>query len=48
MSLKYKRDICVKFDVPCLFLSERVVYFLPLFISSIKNHNKEFPLRKVK
>ena len=43
-SLKYKRDIHMKFDVPLPFLSENVVYFLHLFIA---NH-KECPLRKVK
>ena len=31
----------MKFHVPWLFLSESVVYFLPLFISFIENHNKD-------
>ena len=30
MSMKYERDIPVKFDVPWLFLSESDVYFLRL------------------
>ena len=38
----------MKFDVPWLFLSENVIYFLPLLISSFEDHNKECPLRKVK
>ena len=28
-SMKYKRDVLRKFDVPWLFLSESVIYFLP-------------------
>ena len=47
MSMKYKQDIQMKFNFPCIFLSENVVYFLPLFISFFKDHNKECPLRKV-
>ena len=48
MSMKYKRDIHLKFDVPWLFLLETVVYFLPLFNSFIEDRNKECPLRKVR
>ena len=48
MSMKYKRDIHMKFDVPWLFLSESMVYVLPLFISFFKYHNKECPQRKGK
>ena len=40
-SMKYKRDVLRKFDVPWLFLSESVIYFLPLFISFFKDHNKD-------
>ena len=39
MSKKYKWDIHIKFDVPWLFLSESVVYSLPLFISFFEDHN---------
>ena len=38
----------MKFDAPWLFLSESVIYFLPLFISFFEDHNKEYPLKKVK
>ena len=48
MSLKYNRDIQMKFNVPRLFLSENMVYFVPLFIGFIENLNKECPLIKVK
>ena len=47
MSMKYERDIPMKFDVPWLFLSESEVYFFTL-MSFFKDHNKECPLRKVK
>ena len=46
--MKYKRDIHMKFDVQWLFLSEIVVYVLPLFISVFEYHNKECPQRKDK
>ena len=46
MSMKYKRDIHIKFDVPWLFTSESIVYFLPLF-RFLEDHNKKSPLRKV-
>ena len=48
MGMKYKRDIHMKFDVQWLFLSEIVVYVLPLFISVFEYHNKECPQRKDK
>ena len=39
----------MKFDVLCLFLSESMVYSLPLVISFFfEDHKKECPLRKVK
>ena len=38
----------MKFYVPCLFLSESVIYFLPVFISFFEDRNKECRLRKVK
>ena len=52
MSMKYKRDIHMKFDVPWLLLfdvpwlllSENLVYFLLLFISFFEYHNKGCPL----
>ena len=48
MSMKYKRDIQMKFDATWLFLSESLVYSFPLFINFFKNHDKECTLRKVK
>ena len=48
MSVKYKRGIHMKFDVPWLCLSKSVAYFLTLFIRFFEDHNKECPLRNVK
>lgn len=44
MSMKYKQDIQLRFDVPWLSLSENVVF--TLFISFFEDHNKECFLRK--
>ena len=44
MSMKCRRDIHMKFDVPWLLLSENLVYFLLLFISFFEYHNKGCPL----
>ena len=41
MSMKYKREIHIKLDVPWLFHSESAVCFLPLFSSVFNDHNKE-------
>ena len=43
LSMRYKRDIHMKFDVPWRFMSK----LLPLFISFYENHNKDCPLKKV-
>ena len=32
----------MKSDVPWLFLSESVIYFLPVFIRFYEDHDKEF------
>ena len=48
MILNYKLDIHIKPEVPRLFLSESVVYFLPLFISFFEKNNKECVLIKEK
>ena len=43
MSMKYKRDIHMKFNVPGLFFAESVVYFLPLFICVFEHHKGMSP-----
>ena len=43
ISMKHKKDIHMKLDIPELF----VVYFWPLFINFFEGHDKECPLRKV-
>ena len=44
MSMKCKRDMHMKFDVPCLLLSESLIYFLLFFISFFEDGNKRCPI----
>ena len=37
----------MKFDVPWIFLSASLAYFLALFISFFEDHNRRCHLRKV-